>query len=87
MPAMVRGCQYVTVNTFVQGDRRILLLTNYSTDDFEDVTVSAECGAKEVYEIDRNTGEEVTVKFKREGSRWTFAGKLEHMTSRCFVLK
>lgn len=86
MPAMVQGCQYVTVNEFVQEGRRILLLTNYSTDDFEDVSVFLNGGVNNAIEISKSTGEKIPLEFQQEDGTVIFKGTLEHMKSRCIIL-
>lgn len=87
IPSMVQECQYVTVNKFTQDGRRIYLLTNYSTDDFENVTVTIGEDVNHVYEISRENGEIISVEFKLEDGKIMLSGMLEHMKSRCFILQ
>lgn len=86
-PSMVLGCQYVTINDFCQEERRILLLTNYSTDDFEKMSIVIKDKPNAVYEIDKRTGEKKPLEFYIEEGRLILSGKLEHMKSRCVILE
>ena len=86
-PAMIRGCQYVTVNDFRQDKRRVLFLTNYSTDDPEEITVCMAGAVKDACMIARETGEEIPLYYVRTGKEVTFRTAPAHMQSCCIVLK
>lgn len=87
LPAVVRECQYVTANYYEQEGKNILLLINYATDDFEDVEISVPCEVHNVYEISRDHGIKIPMKFETTENGIILQDTLEHMTSRCLIIE
>lgn len=87
-PTQVENCQYVTVNDFIQAKRRVLLLTNYSTDDFENIAVYFTGKICKAYEISKKNGEKIPLQFEvMSNGAIMFFLILEHMRSRCIVIE
>lgn len=87
IPAMALEHPYIAVNEFMQDERRILLMTNFTTDDCEEPEIRISGEVSEAYEISREDGEQVPVPFEKNGDVLKLSGTLEHMKSRCIILK
>lgn len=87
IPSEIIGCEYVTLNEFDQDGRKILLITNYTTDDVSSIKVALSDKVKEVYQISRKTGEMIPAQWSQKGEILELAAGVEHMKSQCFILK
>lgn len=87
LPTEILDCEYVTVNEFVQDERKLLLVTNYSTDDVKNIKVVLSDEVKEVYQVSRETGEIVPTEWKQEENTLELLAGVEHLKSQCFILK
>ena len=86
-PVIIENCPYVTVNHFSREEQQVLLLSNYATDDFENVKLDLPFPVQDVLEVSREDGTLVSLKFEKREGGIRLPVMLEHMTTRCIVLK
>lgn len=86
-PAMVYECPYVTVNEFALEGKKVLLLTNYSNDAYENPKVSLDVPPAVVEEIGRDDGVKRESPAMIQGKELVLQTVLEPLTSRCFIIK
>ena len=86
-PVIIENCPYVTVNHFSREEQQVLLLSNYATDDFENVKLDLPFPVQDVLEVSREDGTPVSLKFEKREGGIRLPVMLEHMTTRCIVLK
>ncbi len=86
-PAMVYGCPYVTVNEFALEGKKVLLLTNYSNDAYENPKVLLDVPPAAVEEIGRDDGVQRETSSLIQGKELVLQTVLEPLTSRCFIIK
>lgn len=89
IPTMVKNCQYVTVNHFVKEDKQILLLTNFSMDDFHEVELNGvfDRGKEELYLISRENGQRTLLPCQSTEDGVVLSGKLPHMSTICILVE
>lgn len=86
-PVIIENCPYVTVSHFSREGQQVLLLFNYATDDFENVKLDLPFPVQDAFEISREEGKPVPLQFEKREGGILLPFMLEHMTSRCIVLK
>ena len=86
-PVMLRGCPYVAVNHFTQEGREVLLLTNYSNDDYASPLFSLPCSVDAAFEVSRTDGGLMSVSMQQNGEDTVFSLQLQPLESRCLVLE
>lgn len=86
-PVMVKDCPYVTVNHFKKEDQEIMLLTNYSGDDYDNPVLALPFHVDSAVEVSRLDGSlrPVSIQNTEEGTRLMI--HMDHMTSRCIIFK
>ena len=87
MPAMVHGCPYVTINDFAVPDGKVLILTNYSNDAYENPLLSLGFTPAHVQEIGRSDGIQKEISAIIQGEEMILQTVLEPLTSRCIIVK
>lgn len=89
-PAAIENCPYVTLSHFSREGQEVLLLSNYATDDFQNVKLNLPFSVKEAFEVSREEGALVPLQFEKreDGIQGIILPVvLEHMTTSCIVLK
>ena len=86
-PVIIENCPYVTVNHFSREEQQVLLLSNYATDDFENVKLDLPFPVQDVLQVSREDGTLVSLKFEKREGGIRLPVMLEHMTTRCIVLE
>lgn len=85
-PVVIENCPYVTVSHFSREGQEVLLLSNYATDDYENVKIDLTFSVKEAFEISREDGTLTGLDVEKRKDGILLPVVLEHMTSRCIVL-
>ena len=84
---MVYGCPYVTINDFAVPDGKVMILTNYSNDAYENPLLSLGFTPAHVQEIGRSDGIQKEISAIIQGEEMILQTVLEPLTSRCIIVK
>lgn len=85
--AQVRECQFVTLNHFPVEEGQMILLTNYSTDDYEELPIYLPFDWNECWYIDREQGKLYPLDLERHEHIACLKQKLSALESKCLVFR
>lgn len=85
--AQVRNTQFVTLNHFPVEPGQMILLTNYATDDFENLPIYLPFDWKQCWYVERSSGSLCPAESERSGEILYLKQKLASFTSVCLLLK